>query len=62
MKILSFLTNHAHYWGIPHPRTNDNRLIQTCYECGAERVVKIELRPSGPEEVVAPVHGDHLAA
>lgn len=62
MKILSFLTNHAHYWGIPHPRTNDNRLVQTCYECGAERVVKIELRQSVPEEVSAPINGDHLAA
>ena len=62
MKLLAFLRNHAHYWGIPHPRNNDNRLIQTCYECGAERIVKIELRPSVVEDIVAPLHGDHLAA
>ena len=62
MKILAFLRNHAHYWGIPHPRTNDNRLIQTCYECGAECIVKIELRPTHFEDVVAPLHSDHLAA
>ncbi|MFY9557774.1 MAG: hypothetical protein WAV20_02480 [Blastocatellia bacterium] len=62
MKILAFLRNHAHYWGIPHPRNVDSRLIQTCYECGAEREVKIELRPSFVEDITAPIHGDHLAA
>jgi hypothetical protein len=45
MKLLAFLRNHAHYWGIPHSRSTDNRLIQTCYECGAERQVKIEFVP-----------------
>lgn len=25
-----------HYWGAPH-READNRLVQVCYECGAER-------------------------
>lgn len=25
-----------HYWCIPH-RSVDNRLVQVCYECGAER-------------------------
>ncbi len=27
-----------HYWSIPH-RTDDNRLVKVCYECGAERPV-----------------------
>ena len=45
MNILSLFTNHSHYWGIPHVRPLDNLLIQTCYECGDERVVKINLRP-----------------
>ena len=62
MSILAFLRNHTHYWGIPHPRNNDSRLIQTCYECGAERVVKIELRTSPVEDIVAPLHADHIAA
>jgi hypothetical protein len=62
MKLLAFLRNHAHYWGIPHPRNNDSKLIQTCYECGAERIVKIELRPSLIDEGAAPLHDDHLAA
>lgn len=25
-----------HYWGTPH-RESNNKLIQVCYECGAER-------------------------
>lgn len=45
MKILAFFTNHTHYWGVPHTRTTDNKLIQVCYECSQEREVKIELRP-----------------
>ena len=61
MNIMSFFRNHAHYWGVPHPRTNDDRLIQTCYECGAEREVKIELRPS-PVRVILPAQDDNLAA
>ena len=62
MKILAFLRNHVHYWGIPHPRSKDNRLIQTCYECGAEREIKIELRPSPTDGVIIPPPGDHIAA
>jgi hypothetical protein len=62
MKILAFLRNHYHYWGVPHPRNEDNRLIQTCYECGAEREIKIELRPSPYEGLAAAENGDNLAA
>jgi hypothetical protein len=45
MSILSLLTYHTHYWGIPHERPSDKRLIQTCYESGAEREIKIDLCP-----------------
>ena len=45
MDILYFLTSHRHYWGIPHERPADRRLIQTCYECGREREIKVDLRP-----------------
>ena len=62
MSILAFLRNHQHYWGIPHPRATDNRLIQTCYECSAEREVKIELRPSANDEIIEPMLGGNLAA
>jgi hypothetical protein len=44
MKTLRELfNNHSHYWGVPHLRDADQQLIQTCYECGAERVVKAKL-------------------
>jgi hypothetical protein len=46
MNILHLLANHRHYWGIPHERPADKRIIQTCYECGAEREVKVELHGS----------------
>lgn len=46
MDITGFLINHRHYWGIPHSRDVDDRIVQTCYECGAESEVKINLRPS----------------
>lgn len=37
---------HVHHWGIPHTRTVDNRLVQTCYECSQDRELRIELRES----------------
>ena len=42
MNILHLLA----YWGIPHERPADKRITQICYECGAEREVKVELRAS----------------
>ena len=36
---------HRHYWGIPHRRVRDNRMIQICYECGKEREVRMDLAP-----------------
>jgi hypothetical protein len=35
---MSFLCrlSRKHYWCTPH-RSADNRLVQVCYECGAER-------------------------
>jgi hypothetical protein len=34
---------HRHYWGIPHRRVSDNRMIQICYECGKEREIRMDL-------------------
>ena len=45
MNLLSLFTNHDHYWGLPHERSVDRRLVQTCYGCGRERLIKVELRP-----------------
>ncbi|MFY9570815.1 MAG: hypothetical protein WAV20_05405 [Blastocatellia bacterium] len=41
MNILRLITGHEHYWGIPHEHVADRGLIQTCYECGADRRVKL---------------------
>lgn len=45
MNLKSLLTNHYHYWSIPHKRRSDRQLIRICYECGAEREIKIDLCP-----------------
>ncbi|HVF90952.1 MAG TPA: hypothetical protein VNH22_12865 [Blastocatellia bacterium] len=34
---------HRHYWGLPHKREGDSRLVQICYECGKEREVQMDL-------------------
>ena len=34
---------HRHYWGLPHKRQGDSRLVQVCYECGKEREVQMDL-------------------
>src|ERR1044072_5013579 len=49
MNLRELFYNHAHYWGVPHPRTVDSQMIQTCYECGAERQVKINFQSSNYE-------------
>lgn len=45
MDIWAFLTNHEHYWGVPHPRATDNKLIQVCYGCSREREC-LDIRPA----------------
>jgi hypothetical protein len=55
VNILQLLTGHEHYWGVPHKRlVADKLLIQTCYECGADRRVRADLQPSSsPEQPVS---------
>jgi hypothetical protein len=62
MKLLQFFKSHQHYWGICHARPSDNRLVRTCYECGAERVVKADLRPSPFAEQAPNEKGETKAA
>ena len=50
MNILRLITGHQHYWGIPHEQEAGKLLIQTCYECGADRRVKADLQPSPTPE------------
>ncbi|MBL8151192.1 MAG: hypothetical protein JNN15_14810 [Blastocatellia bacterium] len=39
---------HKHYWGPPRKRAN-GRYYMTCYECGKERKVKIDIEEKWPE-------------
>lgn len=39
-----------HYWCTPH-RSSDKRLIQVCYECGAERPARELLDDLAPERL-----------
>jgi len=39
-----------HYWCTPH-RSSDRRLIQVCYECGAERPAREILDDLAPERL-----------
>ena len=41
--------SRRHYWCTPH-RSEDQRLIQVCYECGAERPVR-ELHKESIDEL-----------
>jgi len=41
MSLLQLFYNHAHHWGVPHRPFQDDKLMQTCYACGAQREVKI---------------------
>ncbi|MBI3649721.1 MAG: hypothetical protein HY231_01595 [Acidobacteria bacterium] len=45
--------SRKHYWCTPH-RSEDHRLIQVCYECGAERPVR-ELHSESVEEPLTEV-------
>jgi hypothetical protein len=50
MNILSLVTGHHHYWGVPHVGGTEERLIQICYECGAQKRVKANLLPAQAPE------------
>jgi hypothetical protein len=51
MSILDFLY-HRHYWSLPHRRDSDNRIIQTCYDCGRERQSPLIVPTSKPNGAV----------
>ena len=47
--------SRKHYWCTPH-RSEDQRLVQVCYECGAERPARelhTEKLPDGVHRTVA---------
>lgn len=51
MSLWELLTNHRHYWGVPHKEPEHSRLVQVCYGCGKIRDVKIDMHSAiGPME------------
>lgn len=46
MSLWQILTNHRHYWGVPHFEGHDtSRLVMVCYGCGKTRDVKADICP-----------------
>jgi len=44
--LWQFITNHKHYWGVPHKESNfGDKVVMICYGCGKVREVKIDLCP-----------------
>jgi hypothetical protein len=46
MSLWEILTNHRHYWGVPHMDRDNSRLVQVCYGCGKVRDVKADISSS----------------
>ena len=52
--------SRKHYWCTPH-RSDDKRLVQVCYECGAERQARelhTEKLPDGVHRAMAKTTND----
>ena len=46
MRIQDWLTNHTHYWGVPHMAEGDGRFVHVCYECGQQRESILGMSPA----------------
>jgi hypothetical protein len=46
MKLLKWFlpSGHKCHWGIPHRNNKQKALVQTCYECGEVRTVKVSFQ------------------
>ena len=44
--IWEFITNHKHYWGVPH-RCGDQaeKVVMICYGCGKVKDIKADICP-----------------
>ena len=43
--IWEIITNHKHYWGVPHKCDNGNEVVMICYVCGKVKKVEADLCP-----------------
>jgi len=58
--ILFCKLSRKHYWCTPH-RSEDHRLVQVCYECGAERPARelhTEALPEGVHHTLTTATSD----
>ena len=67
MAVLDFFRTHKHYWGVPHKRVVDSKLVQTCYACSKEREVAVNFTLAGDEaererDTVALLYSEESAA
>ncbi|MEN3332169.1 MAG: hypothetical protein V7641_1534 [Blastocatellia bacterium] len=42
--IWEFLTNHRHYWGVPHCEDDSNSVVMICYSCGKVKKIQANLK------------------
>ena len=40
--IWEIITNHKHYWGVPHVE-DSNGVVMICYSCGKVKKVEADL-------------------
>jgi hypothetical protein len=45
LSIWGFITNHKHYWGVPH-KEEGNDVVMICYACGKVKKVEADLCPN----------------
>jgi hypothetical protein len=44
--IWELITNHKHYWGVPHRCGNESgKVVMVCYSCGKVKDIKADLCP-----------------
>jgi hypothetical protein len=44
--IWEFITNHKHYWGVPHKCGDQTeKVVMICYGCGKIKDVKADICP-----------------
>jgi len=44
--LWELITNHKHYWGVPHKSdSSSNQIVMICYGCGKVKGVKANLCP-----------------
>ncbi|HEX8091149.1 MAG TPA: hypothetical protein VF762_20000 [Blastocatellia bacterium] len=44
--IWELITNHKHYWGVPHRCGSESqKVVMVCYSCGKVKDIKADICP-----------------